>query len=997
MRQLSQSVRSSLDSKLGINTTVIVGVEWVEGSEVYYSSTDYPGANKSVISITDLETTVKLEGSSATQSVTVTLSDTDGKLTEILNTVDVHKRPAKLYLTFDQIPVDQSVVMIDGEINSEIEWDDAARTLTFTILSKIEGRQFGFSAEDGLFHKVDPNTRTTPWPFRFGDTCAYPAVRIQNGVSGVLKVGQGVLDPTLDAKICQARQIQCPLVKSRLSDPVPEDQRPGNSVSEKVDAATKALAEWKARVAEDPFAFNVSQLTVFGTQPESPLNANGESAATGEYDPDDDVPLVRDTRCERERFKKLCQLLRDRANQLVYVQDTLQIENGNDFPQGQLVTIRVDDVQYTGWFSGETFTIETTNRLDRPEEVDCTQAGPLTKGYRPTNESEPSTLEECENPTNKFQLRVIGGAGEAWRALDEHPDSRFKWLPSGTKVYLEQRSKEVHVVSLVPGTVEGVYAYRKFGDVSVLTELPTDYYEVVVTDYGDLEAVEVHLSRPLSSYPDENWEGTIYVVFDSDIGPNPVDVMEWIIDRYTDFTIDTASFASVKSKLTKYPCNYYYARKESVLSTLSRIAYEARCAIIVTDNIVKLVYLPDEPTSIRTLNTSNVVSGSFSFKHTRTEELVTSQTVRWQNWGAPIRRDDEVVKSLTVENNVEKYGFFGAETTYETINIDELALKTATFWSIRDSNTYRIVNLKAGLENLDLELFDCVTLDLPNFPNVKTIVTSMSIDPESGVVDLELWTPVLSGTTEAYFFAWPASQPVEPYPSDNYDIPEPKVKVTPPIGHPLYVDPNSEDPVVSPTVGDRFPSDLDDSVMTITCQDVTDPGLVDVIEPQFNQIEFLDAQEEARHADEVAADNTSYNFKEPQELTVCGRTTYDTCVWEVQVQYGNATIIAPVSNPGGSPGSGCGVEPGPCSGTASGQRCGGQSWFWCRTFGSDTFAKAYVAAIQAQIDAGFCKWTVGKTGPLTVTGPIKRSGSGILPCVPMGDVQLGQSEVPVGD
>lgn len=972
MRNLSPSVTSKLNRKLGISTTLIIGVEWVDGSTVYYTSTQFPGANKSVVSLSGLETTVFVEGSGATQSVTVTLSDTDGKLTEILNTVDVHKRPAKVYLGFDQIPIAESVLLIDGEINSEISWDDAARTLTFTILSKIEGREFGFAVEDGLFHKVDPRARTTPWPFRFGETCSYPAVRIRNGVTGILKVGQGVLDPTLDAKICQARQINCPLIP----DPLASADEP--------ESPDQNLTLARSTFPTDPF--EVNENTPFGVRLSRPTNENGETASTGRRSTSGNVPMIPDRRCEREKFKKLCQYLRDRANQLVYVGDTLEVVGGNDFPQGVTVGLRVDDVQYTGTFSGETFTIETTNRMDKPEEVDCTQPGRLREGYGRVNESQPSTLAECETPTNTFELRLVGGAGEAWRALGEHPDSGFKWLPAGTDVYLENSSTEVHVVSLVPGTVDGVFAYRTFADTQVLTELPSDYYEVVTTDYGDLEAVEIHLTRPLKSYPDENWDDTVYVQFTSDVGPNPVDVMEWIIERYTDFSIDSANFASVKSKLTKYPCNYYHAKKENVLSTLSRIAYESRCALTVTDNVVKLTYLSEEPTSVRTLNTSNVVAGSFKFLHTRTEDLITSQKVNWQTWGAPVVRGDEVQKSLTVQSNVKKYGYFGNEKTYETINHDEQALKTATFWSIRDSNTYRIVELQAGLENIDLELFDCVTLDLPVFPNVKAVVTGMSVQPADGVVDLQLWTPVLSGTTEEYFWAWPAGKPAEPYPSTNYQIETPLINITPPEDHPLYVDPQSSDPVVSPTVGDRFPTDLDDVVPTLICQDVTDPLLVDAIEPQFNRIDFTDYDAEGQNADDKAAEDTGVNVEPPDEddAEACGRPTFEGCVWEVYVIYGRA------DSTGEANGSGiddCSIEPGPCN-NERGVRCTGPNYTWCKTFGSDIMAQAYKDSMQQAVERAYCNFTPGKTAPVAVTGPFKKDNSDTFPCIGMGDTEV---------
>ncbi len=965
MRTFTPGVSGALAKKHGLDPTMFIGVRWDDDDEYFYSSHEFPGARKQIVNISGLETTQVLNGTGASQSVTVTLSDTDGHMREILDTVDIHKRPAKVYLGFDGVPIGQSVTLIEGEINSDMKWDDRARTLTFTILNKIEGRLFGFAMEDGQFVQVNEQDRAKPWPFRFGETCAYPAVQVRNGTAGILRFGQGVLDPTLDAKICQAKQISCPLIESTLGPDVPQEIQDG------ADPVTYAKQDYESNVDEFGQIDGGSGTDYFfGTK-------TAYSSPDGSINPDgynNNRPLVRDRECERNKYETLCQLLRDRANQLTYVNGTLDILGGSDFPQGVETNIRIGDVEYTGTFSGDIYTITSTNRLDAPtENVDCTQVGPLTEGYRQANEADPGSLEACAEPSENIELRVVGGAGEAWRLLGDMAESEFIWLPSGSDVYLNDVSTRVHVVSLVPGTVTGIYAYRTFGANRQLTELPTDYYEVVETDYGDYTAVEIHLQRDLSAYPDENWDDQLYVHFDSDVGPNPAAVIQWIIENFTDFTVDAASFASVTTALANYPCNYYHARKESVLTTLNRLAYEARCALIITDNVVKIKYLSDEPDTDKTFTQADLVAGSFSFNHTGTEDLITSQDVTWQPRGVDILEARSVLRRLTVERNVQKYGYFGSTRIYESINNETQALKTATFWSIRDSNTWRRVRFQTTLEHMDLELFDTITLNIPQFPNVKTVVEQMTVNPDNGVIEFECWTPVLSGTTDTYFFAWPANQAQEPYPGDAYEIEPPLISITPPEGHPLWIDPRSDDPIAVPTTGDRVPSDLDDTFPDTICQDMNDSELVDVIAPQFDRIGFAaDTEQQADRADEVASNGISYNFEEPEESTACGRPTLETCIWTVQVQYGTATAIAPGIPPGG--GFDCGIEPGPCSQTKRGKRCSGPNFFQCRTFGSFTMASAYKAVIDAQVEKAHCSFRVGVTAPISATIlPVKGS------------------------
>lgn len=1001
MRTLTESIKSEITKTRGVETHIIVGVQWTDGGEVFYSSHDVSGALKSVVSITDLDITQSIEGSGSSQNVTVTLSDTTGDLTSVLDSIDIHKRPAKIYLSFEGIPLDQSLVLIDGEINSDMSWNDSARTLTFSILSKIEGRLFGFAVEDGLFQKVDEAQRTTPWPFRFGDTCDYPAVQIQNGVKGFLRIGQGVVDPTLDAQICQAQQINCPNLPpaNQLSDVQTED---GDT-----DNQAYAVRTANNQIQSDGFSFSTNtafgRTTQYGYFTVSTACGEQSNALSNTFEPqlgggtpgvtclqnnNDPVP---DLACQRAKFTKLCQLLRDRANQLVYVNPTLLIANGEEFPQGREVTIRVGDVIYDGVFAGEVFTINGETRQDAPENPDCSTVPPVALGYRKVEEKEPSTLAECNTATSLgFELKVVGGAGEALRLLDEFESGEFKWLPAGTTVTLEEVSTKVHVVSMVPGIVTSVSAYRTFGDIRLLAEVPTDYYVVVDTDYGDLTVSEIWLDRELSAYRDENWDDTVYASYDSSV-TNPADVIQWIVERYTDFTVDAASFAAVKTLLTKYPCNFYHASKTNVIDVMNKIAYEARCALSITDNVVKITYLSKEPDSIRTLTTADIVANTFQIDHTRTEDLATSSQVEWRPVGAPAVSTDVAERSFTVEHNVQKYGYFGQQSVYDTINNEPQALKTATFWSIRTSNTWRLVKFSTTIEHSDLEVFDCVTLDIAPFPTGKVVITSSSFNVSNRTIDFEAWTPILSGTTSEYIWAWPAAQPSAiPYPDNNFDIPAPAISITPPSFHPLFVDTQGNQPVAV-TAGDRFPSDIDDTLWVTDCDTNIDPLIIDTIEPQFNRIDFIDLQSAAVSADNTSAANANGgggggSADTPKETRACGSVTFAPgCLYEVLIQYSIATTIAPAIGEGFDD---CDVQPGACNISATGARCGGGSFFWCRTFGSASMATSFAQMIASQIDMNYCSWTVGQQGPVDVIGPTKvKADSAGGECEDVGDVE----------
>ena len=52
------------------------------------------------------------------------------------------------------------------------------------------------------------------------------------------------------------------------------------------------------------------------------------------------------------------------------------------------------------------------------------------------------------------------------------------------------------------------------------------------------------------------WSDELYVTFQSSVGPNIVDILEYIIDNYTDLTYDTDSFNYVRTKLAPFPANF---------------------------------------------------------------------------------------------------------------------------------------------------------------------------------------------------------------------------------------------------------------------------------------------------------------------------------------------------------------------------------------------------------------------------------------------------------
>jgi len=95
--------------------------------------------------------------------------------------------------------------------------------------------------------------------------------------------------------------------------------------------------------------------------------------------------------------------------------------------------------------------------------------------------------------------------------------------------------------------------------------VPAEWYTIYETDYDGYTVTEIGMAKPLSqrsevvTNPDgthrvepSKWSDELYVTVTSSVGPNPVDIITWLINKYTSLSIDSASFNHVRTHLTKY-------------------------------------------------------------------------------------------------------------------------------------------------------------------------------------------------------------------------------------------------------------------------------------------------------------------------------------------------------------------------------------------------------------------------------------------------------------
>lgn len=929
-RNFSTAIQGEIDKRFAGEPMVIVEINWVDNAWIAYSDRKLNGEEYPyplLVSINEFDSTRVVDGSSDTQQTTITLNDVDGTLRSLIDSHDLHLRPVRVYLTFQGLPFEEKALVFEGVVNSPITWDEGGRTITFDALSKIESVESGFTMEDGDFPYIEPQDRNKPWPMVFGQVCNMQAVQVRGTRKGFLAEGVGVKDPTIEERLCQAYKLQCPTI----TDATNEEGGVGN------------------------------------TQ----VGSSFTNVRQGKVDP----------QCVKRRFDKICEIIFEKAQQEQYVKTQFTVRGGNSFPQEQKITILINEVRFEGVMVGELFTVSQVYHPDVPDNPPCVDVPPAGWGYRyePGYGDQITSVGDCTTGGSSFNKDIRNGSGETWDYFNSFERANFIWLPPGTEVLLAEEAEVLNIVSLMPGTVDQVAAYRNYSDTSLLTALDTDRYTVVTTDFGGYDVVEVRLAAPLSTIPDEDWDDEIYVSFTSSVGPNPADVIEWLVETYTDLTVDTASFAAVKASLTNYPSNFFVKARPRVLDLIRDVAYQARCAVFIRDNVVYLVYLSKEPTSIKTLTESDILPNTFRITHTGTEDLETRTTIAWREGEAGVYSTDETEFEFVIKHNIPKYGVFDASYDYYTLNIFELVEKSATFWAIRKSNSWKYVEFETPLVHLNLDVFDCVTIDLDSFGPVKVVIEQARFKLDTNTIYFKAWTPVRSGESEPYLWAWPALQDanaVHPLDGsqnesgDNYPL-----QVIPPVGHPLRgaYDPDS---AVLNTDGDKYPSDLGDTFPTLVCKIATGAEISDDIEPEFDPFEPLAEDNFKDKLDNIESggSNGSSN-NDGEEKEACGEPVYnDACTYEVSVLYVTPLSVTTRCEDGSPCSPGCF---GPC-GCGEGRPCTGPQHTFCHTFGALFAAKLFSQQKKNEISALWenCLYQCGQTAPFTVTDITGIEGDG---------------------
>jgi hypothetical protein len=977
MRDVPADVLSNLQKSYGTEPILIIEVQWVDnGPLVMYSDQKLNGAeypHPTIVQVGNFDMAMQVDGAGDSQQISITLDDVDGNLKTMIDSNDIHKRPVWVYQGFKGLTVNHKFLLFKGELSSPIIWSEGERTLTFDVLTRQEDAEVGFSMEEGDFLSVPNEALGVAWPLVFGEVCNMQVPQVRAPRRGNMVAGEGIHDFTLWNRICQARELQCPTIYTGLEN----------------------------RVTGEPFSGLQRVITV-------PVFAP-------------------DYQCADDRWTTVCQLEDLLSQQQSYEHSSFEITGGENFPQDQTVTLNINGAKFIGHFNGGTFYVAERfhPEYDEITLIPCRSIPERHRGlvslkYFTTEEEvarqldggtpdwaegaaestwtpnpQSPNLGACVEAATSLRPGLRGGPHEAQQAFDDMPESSFFWIPPGTEVFLEEEGELLHIVSLLPGVINHVAAYKtQTSGRKILLEVPSEYYTVYETDYDGYTVVEIGMDRKLSQR-DSTWDDDLYISFTSDIGPNPVDIIQWLVEKYTSLSVDSTSFTAVKTSMTNYPTNFSLKERMNVLSLIQEIAYQTRCAVYIRNGVVFIKYLATEPTSVRTITASDILTQTFQISHTPSEDLVTKSVIKWKASEVPVEDGDEVEKTIMLKHNIPKYGVHESDYDYFTQNTYGTILKSATFWLIRDSHTWKYVEFDTSIKHLDLDLFDCITLNLPQFSSspVKCIITEAQFNNENNTIHFQAWTPIRAGTSVPYILAWPAAQPAnttwpldgeQQWASPGYDF-----NITPPLDHLLSGgDTTNLENFVVQSSGDRYPSDLDDTLPSVDCEVSSfdaDDDSVSLDAPEFRALNLA----KRNHQELLKRNSYTMNWPDKEdgqeeeedtkpERTGCAAPQEGSgCVYEVTVTYALPSKVTSGKILGGCLGGPCWCDEGggPCIATLTKK---------CHSFSTNAQAELFHTQTKAEIEAlkDGCSYFCGTSSPYMVSSvkSIEDPTEGAEPC-----------------
>ena len=694
MRNISPASITTLQKNSDIEPVILVKVYWgiVDEGTVYSDRRfEQYGFQGKIQAISGIEDVIDINNSASSASVDIILDDTDGSLKTIFNTNDIHKTRVQILQWFTELPVSEAFIIFEGEISSPITWKESDRTLSFSVITKLEDKEVGYSVEEGTMTGVPQSFIGKAWPMVFGTVGGVPALLVNEApvlktLEGIGIVDEDVWNEELD-KIAQSSQEAFNQWQFNFIQGLREAYI---AARYSVDFPAFGLiddpeAREQHNDAADQYFAQASQYFQDYTNIQIELNAQLEL-----FDRQKAIDNV-----TKFRFRAF----------------------GKNLPVSPTLFFQIGDYIFSGQFTGtEVININRTRVTDPNRKI----------AYN-------SFTDTLTLTTYKSSPR-----GE-----------KFVWIDAGQEVQFLVYPL-TYIISIGHVTILRLYAFKD----GIPVTLPLDYYVKELLIAGNLAYTKVTINPPLTARG-EGWDNDeIFADVNNAIGPNIIDIFEWAITIFTPYTFDTVSFNEVKAFVTNYPANFALLERKNIIEFLKEIAFQSRCSIWLNDSKFYVRYLPKMGTPVESIILQDVVINTLEIGSTDTERLITKFVATYRS-SMDQAEPNKIIYKYNVQKYgtlEETYDFYiyNSELLVQKSAEFWLIRFANTFKIMR----FKTALHKLKLETFDHVLIN-IPSDIVCEVPVVGIVQKAVYDSETNYIDMEVWIPVRFGEMVPYDYAFP--------------------------------------------------------------------------------------------------------------------------------------------------------------------------------------------------------------------------------------------------
>ena len=809
INQITIAADEALEPVIGLK------VRWRSGSgSRTYASKTVGGWDGRILEFGGLNYQKQNDDVGTVASVSITLSDHDGHLKWIVDNVDIEGTPVTLQHVFAGAAGSASDILY-GRISGPIDWSEGNRTLKFDVVSEIESDAIGYATTEGQFTALNDVAVDEPWPMVFGWAMSVKALLVQETPHAILDdpislayASKAEGFGSTRANIWKLEELEGAGIQNIVTNiELVMKSLDLGELDDNINSFQLGLMRLKTNSSTLPGAATEEDTkeievevdgVIFKGKPELlPITGLAAFRVT-----EANVPKWKDVVCG-ERPKDDDDYLNPKV---LWLADDV-IDMANHFVWGSydsiktfrkkpgVITNTVENIcvrqegrkcwfkypfKYAEWAG----TILASGEPDLYES-DPTAAGCLTEdsiiaevraiarngliieieefvaGVKDKLKQRRKTMKDTKNPYGVLQEEL---------ELIQYIKNAFWSAPEGSRVtQWNPVNGDIYIVNLYASQeVNGVTGIRTLDGKDVVTKIPAHMFEVNLArqSNGPTDPVTtIEFKRPLESFKLQGWKREeIYVTVRSTIAPdgNTADIVKHLFDTYTNLIPESSSFTAVSGYLTEYPSHFSVAVRDDALAFAKKICWQARCGLVVDGEQVKIRYLSKVPNNDYTLNESKTEFRTIELSQSPIDDILTELVGTYrENGDFPDWVDDyqyNKEQKVRFNHNVSKYGHRERVESFFIYKHRAMVWKSLFFWGHRYANSYRQLKATTFVDAMELEIFDTVRVNyasgVVNPTGHDAVVIGYAHDVHRPSIVLDLWTPVLAGTTAVYEYAW---------------------------------------------------------------------------------------------------------------------------------------------------------------------------------------------------------------------------------------------------